>query len=88
MAAHLHRYRSELGSLEDTVEDISMHHKEFHEHDDGAYSDQSRVTLGFSQVKSQVKSVKSFSKELENKIQNILALVCRPLSRRLLLTAI
>ncbi|KAF8540428.1 hypothetical protein BDD12DRAFT_28619 [Trichophaea hybrida] len=75
MAAHLHRYRSELGSLEDTIEDISMHHKEFHECDDRTHSDQSRIALGFSQVKSQVKSVNSFSKELENKIQNILALL-------------
>jgi hypothetical protein len=83
MTAHLHRYGSELGWLQDIVSDISAHHASYHE-DRTAHrevvkiSAGGRVSLGLRQVGSQLKAVTSFRQELENKTRNILALVSLP----------
>lgn len=70
MAAHLHRYSSELASIEETVLDIFNRHKPLNSRK--AFE---RVQDGLAQILSQVKSVRNFEAELEKKIQNILALV-------------
>src|SRR5689334_7830744 len=84
MTAHLHRYGSELGWLEDTNKDIS-HHREIFiaalkarkvdpEHVNGLR----RITFALQQITSQLRAVSSRRQELERKTQNILALVrCR-----------
>lgn len=70
MAAHLHRYSSELASIEETVLEISDHHQSLNSRK--AFE---RVQDGLAQILSQVKSVRNFEAELGKKIQNILALV-------------
>ena len=71
IASHLHRYTSELTSIEDTVNAIIKYHSiicpqgvEFE-----------RVEDGLHQVASQLKATKDFELELEKKTQNSLALV-------------
>ena len=80
MAAHLHRYGSELGWFEDIVADISAHHERFFrsqqgEASDGASSAGQRLCVGLVQIASQLKAVNTFRQELQLKTQNILALV-------------
>jgi|ERR1700733_8919200 hypothetical protein len=87
MTAHLHRYGSELGWLEDIIAGISDHHSVFMEesnHDlDQTKAARERITLGIAQTASQLKAVNSFRTELESKTRNILALVRQNLSNRL-----
>lgn len=83
MAAHLHRYSSELERLEDIVcELLSRHEKSMSliemPSDDSSVAlpqEWHRAKLGFEQIMSQLKAIRSFAKELESKITNILALV-------------
>lgn len=77
IAAHLHRYQSELKSLEGTVTDLSNHH-DYVESNEGSESvpeESENRTRGFSQVLSQIEACHDFATELEKKAQNILALV-------------
>lgn len=74
MAAHLHRYGSELGWFEDIVSDISAHHEKFFQ-DVGNEAAGQRLSVGLVQIASQLKSVNTFRQELQHKTQNILALV-------------
>lgn len=81
MTAHLHRYGSELGWFEDIVADILDHHEYFLGNQVNVGVNQNkftgeRISLGIVQVASHLKAVNSFRRELENKTQNILALVC------------
>ena len=71
IASHLHRYTSELSSIEDTINAIVKYHHKFHPL--GANFE--RVADGFHQVASQLKAAKDFELELEKKTQNSLALV-------------
>ena len=71
IASHLHRYTSELISIDDTVDAIAKYHRLICP--PGANFD--RVEDGFHQVASQLKAAKDFELELEKKAQNSLALV-------------
>ncbi len=76
MAAHLHRYTSELTSIEDTIAAIGK----YHAHVMGVESVEPSVAFnyieqGLFQIASQLKAVQRFEQELEKKIQNSLALV-------------
>src|SRR5947207_8285550 len=80
MAAHLHRYGSELGGLERTVQDIRDCCERFRslQPPNALQTDcdtQENSTLSFSQVISQLRAMNSFRRELEHKTTNILALV-------------
>lgn len=82
MAAHLHRYGSELSRFEEIVVDIASHHKQFLRDkrrspcDDIVVSPTSdRLSVDIAQVASQLKTVNKFRVELENKAHNILDLV-------------
>jgi hypothetical protein len=78
MASHLHRYGSEIASLQETINDVRKQGTEFH---------QISVTLppctlgmskemsgGFEQLSSQAASIKRFRDELQLKTDNVLAL--------------
>jgi hypothetical protein len=80
MAAHLHRYGSELGWFEDIVSDISKHHEQFFKDVPSKSGDTrtlagQRLSIGLVQIASQLKAVNTFRQELQHKTQNILALV-------------
>jgi uncharacterized phage infection (PIP) family protein YhgE len=76
MAAHLHRYASELNSLVEILSDIENYHKTIHALDiDHDVFQAQRVENGLRQIASQLQPVKDFEAELEKKLQNILALV-------------
>lgn len=76
MAAHLHRYTSELKSIDDTIALIMKHHELISKRSASTPSEAyERVESGLIQITSQVKAVKDFVVELEKKIQNSLALV-------------
>lgn len=76
IAAHLHRYGSELTSTQDSLTDISTYHEGFKKSRPAERQESfQRVSLCFDQIASQVKQVKAFLQELEVKLQNILALV-------------
>lgn len=68
MAAHVHRYGTELGSIEETSCELSKAFIAMHDNRDSS-------TAGFEQVKSQLKATNAFARELEKKTKNILALV-------------
>ena len=76
VAAHLHRYGSELKAIQDTLADIMHAYREFGKsrHEDYANAEKLSHT-SFDQITTQVKQVKAFRWELEVKLQNILALV-------------
>ena len=74
MASHLHRFRSELDWLEDTIAWIRENMGIFHAMEESGFA-----SLGF--VATNVKSSNCFAIELEKKIQNILALVNSTLIR-------
>ena len=77
IAAHLHRYTSELTSIEDTINAIVELHRSallsIESRSSGAAFE--RVEDGFDHIASQLKAAKDFELELEKKIQNSLALV-------------
>jgi uncharacterized phage infection (PIP) family protein YhgE len=78
MASHLHRYASELSSLEETLSEIAAHHKAIHDENTMLNDFQfQRIENGLRQVASQLRPIKHFETELEKKLQNILALVSR-----------
>jgi hypothetical protein len=77
VAAHLHRYLSELKSLQGILIDLSAHY-EFHHTNEIASGDldsYEHASRGFSLILSQVEALYDFATELEKKIQNNLALV-------------
>jgi hypothetical protein len=76
MAAHLHRYGSELGWFEDIVSDLSVYHNEFFSVYHGQTEEAGqRLSAGFVHIAAQLKAVNTFRQELQHKTQNILALV-------------
>lgn len=70
IAAHLHRFRSELSSTEGIILELNTQYAAILEGDDA-----DKAARGFNQVLSQMQATSRFVKELEKKIQNILALV-------------
>ena len=76
MAAHLHRYSSELKSMEDTIAAVAEFHRSLVDIKDGIpYETSQRVQTELLQLLSQFKAIKDFEEELEKKIQTSLALV-------------
>jgi hypothetical protein len=76
MAAHLHRYASELISTDDTIQNLMTWHLYIHKkHPSDNDTEFQVIEQNFSQVASQLKAIINFEQELEKKIQNILALV-------------
>jgi len=69
MAAHVHRYGTELDSLKDTSSELARVL--------ATDANDSASLMGIEQVKSQLKATNAFVREQEKKIQNILALVRR-----------
>ena len=79
MAAPLHRYGSELHSLSDILEDIKFYNSCFHEkfverriREAGALG---CITTTLGQVASYLSAIRTFRDELQQKINNVLALV-------------
>lgn len=84
MAAHLHRYASELTSTEFTIENLETWHRYIHEkHPSDNEGEYQEIEQNFSQVASQLQSIMCFEQELEKKIQNILALVSQFISQNI-----
>lgn len=88
MAAHLHRYGSELGTIADIVDHVEKRFEETtvlaSSSEDDALNDtgdiiprrgRQRTRSPIDQVRSQLKDIDTFRQELERKTQNILALV-------------
>jgi hypothetical protein len=67
IAAHLHRYRSELSSVEGIILDLATHYAAVCEQGPGDSAD--RASRGFSQVLSQMKATNDFAQELEKKFR-------------------
>lgn len=74
IAAHLHRYRSELNSLIRTTKALKGH-EEIIRHGHKEPKNIGHSVGGLEQIISQVEATNDFAQELEKKIQNILALV-------------
>src|SRR5438034_3481508 len=80
MAAHLHRYNSELERLETVLQELLSHHaKPLHTESDDDEDDNSESTrawcsptVALRQLLSQLRAIRAFDKELEGKIENIL----------------
>ncbi|KAJ5698394.1 hypothetical protein N7462_000399 [Penicillium macrosclerotiorum] len=77
IAAHLHRYLSELKSSQAIVMDLATHFESLHERDtdNGGMDGFENASRGFSQVLSQIEALHDFAEELEKKITNHLALL-------------
>jgi hypothetical protein len=79
MAAHLHRYGSELHSLSDILQDIKSYNSRFHEtfveHGTRAASALGCVLTTLDQDASHLSAIRIFRGELQQKINNVLALV-------------
>jgi hypothetical protein len=79
MAAHLHRYSSELALIGEIVDDVRRYNSAFHESfvklglrpENGRDS----VTAGIEQIASQVSALCGFRNELQLNTDNVLALV-------------
>lgn len=76
IAAHLHRYSSELDSL-DTILSATLKHRQILQktHEQLESATFIGICQDFAQLASHLKQAKSFVTELEQKSQNILALV-------------
>jgi chromosome segregation ATPase len=75
IAAHLHRYRSELNSLEAVIVDIGCQLTELRHLHESTEDSNRQIAHGLDQTASQVKATNDFCQELEKKLSNILALV-------------
>ncbi|KAF2174438.1 hypothetical protein K469DRAFT_756734 [Zopfia rhizophila CBS 207.26] len=84
MAAHLHSYSSKLERLEDILREfLSRYEKptslidmgDGDANDAEQTHDWNRVKFAFEQILSRLKAIRVFGKELESKIENILALL-------------
>lgn len=69
MAAHVHRYGTEMDSIQSTTSEMAGLCLEALNGNDGV------AVANFAQLSSQITATKSFVSELEKKIQNLLALV-------------
>lgn len=78
MAAHLHRYGSELALLQEIVQDIKRFQDEFHQNEQRGLPNLGRseaLSQGLGQLTSQLASISRFRDELRLKTDNVLALV-------------
>ncbi|KAK6062988.1 hypothetical protein SCUP515_12830 [Seiridium cupressi] len=84
IAAHLHRYLSELKSLQGVIVDLATHYESVHESDEASHLESfDTAARGFSQILSQVEASHDFAQELEKKIRNILALTDAQLGQKM-----
>ena len=75
MSAHLHRYGSELLSIDDTITNLIVTHEQtFVTHTDAAGS-AAKIEASLIEAKGQVRVAEAMKLELEQKTQNILALL-------------
>lgn len=86
MAAHLHRYKTELNRIGLILSDLRTHRHDMtniptHEDDEPVCSEPSLTVDHEAQrierLASQLRAISNFCDELEKKVQNILALVSR-----------
>lgn len=75
MSAHLHRYGSELLSTEDTVSDLISRHGQIFPTTTDSSASVAQIELSLTEAKGQVRAAETMRSELEQKIQNILALL-------------
>jgi hypothetical protein len=78
MAAHLHRYGSELALIQEIFQDIKSFQDEFHKTEHCGLRNPGRseaLSQGFGQLTSQLASISRFRDELQLKTDNVLALV-------------
>lgn len=85
IAAHLHRYSSELAHLEDVLSGMSTQCKDFNTNPNKANEvDLDKTLKNLRQLTSHLRQAKGFVAEMDRKAQNILALVCEDLSAKVL----
>jgi hypothetical protein len=84
MAAHLHRYSSELERLENILRELLSWHESLSNLIELNGRDEALEThiqawrcakLAYEQILSQLRAIRAFGKEIGRKIENILALV-------------
>ena len=82
MAAHLHRYGSELRSLSEIIHAIKSYNEDFHgvfvAHGVRGADALGRTMKTLDKVASHVSAISTFRDELQQKIDNVLALVSPP----------
>lgn len=75
MSAHLYRYGSELLSIEDTITDLIVRHEQTLGTHTNATSSAAKIEGSLEEAKGQVRVAEAMKLELEQKTQNILALL-------------
>jgi hypothetical protein len=82
MAAHLHRYGSELSLTSDIVQDLKKYNTDYHQTfvDNGLRPHHpteglEAIIRGIDQISSQLSAIRAFRDELQLKTTNVLALV-------------
>ncbi|VUC25168.1 unnamed protein product [Clonostachys rosea] len=77
ISAHLHRYLSEIKSLQGIVTDLTDFYESMYSDKEGGAEDEEleKANRGFQQVLSQIEASLDFATELEKKTQNILDLL-------------
>lgn len=75
MSAHLHRYGSEISSTDDTIADLIIRHEKACNTAQDHTGSVAKIQLSLAEAKGQVKIVETMRLELEQKTQNILALL-------------
>ncbi|KAF6828946.1 hypothetical protein CMUS01_08378 [Colletotrichum musicola] len=75
MAAHLHRYKSELHRVESILRELQSAKFSTGDKVGNAESNMPQDSLKIDHLMSQLNAIRSFSDELERKVQNILALL-------------
>jgi hypothetical protein len=79
MAAHLHRYGSELSLVTGIVDDLKKYNQDYHQDlvDAGLRSAQglAPVSQGIKRIASHLSTIRAFRDELQLKTDNTLALV-------------
>ncbi|KAF6817729.1 hypothetical protein CPLU01_13504 [Colletotrichum plurivorum] len=75
MAAHLHRYKSELHRVDSILRELQSAKFSTGDEVGNAESNMPQDSLKIDHLMSQLNAIRSFSDELERKVQNILALL-------------
>lgn len=82
MAAHLHRYGSELTLITGVVDDLRKYNQDYHQDFVDASLRPAEglepVSQGIERIKSHLSTIRTFRDELQLKTDNILALVRLP----------
>ena len=75
ISAHLHRYGSELLSVEDTISDLMLRHENAFGRATDATGSMAKIETSLAEAEGHVRATETMRLELEQKTQNILALV-------------